>query len=206
MLRSRRLDGRPSYARMNSVTQRSPVPTMRRTLKRFVFGCATREAWILCRPLMRSPDCGYSSSASSRYMSCSTSKSFASEAAQWRLSASRISFSSILLLPFLALRPGRTAPSHVDPHVNPIANALAKTASDGQHALPEQRPRGLALLCAYRSRDSLAIIAFAFLGPGPTPDRADVLAPQRRVSGGYASPLAPASIAASGAIQSKPMS
>src|ERR1700730_6630754 len=50
---------------------------------------------------MRSPDCGYSSSASSRYMSCSTSKSFASEAAQWRLSATRISFSSILLFPFL---------------------------------------------------------------------------------------------------------
>src|SRR5271165_7179818 len=34
-------------------------------------------------------------------MSCSTSKSFASEAAQWRLSASRISFSSILPFPFL---------------------------------------------------------------------------------------------------------
>src|ERR1700723_42402 len=55
---------------------------------------------MFCRPLMRSPDCGYSSTASSRYMSCSTSKSFASEAAQWRLSASRITFSSILLLPF----------------------------------------------------------------------------------------------------------
>src|SRR5208282_3994580 len=86
---------------MNSVTQRSPVPTIRRTVKRLEFGWATREACMLCRPLMRSPDCGYSSSASSRYMSCSTSKSFTSEAAQWRLSASRISFSSILLLPFL---------------------------------------------------------------------------------------------------------
>src|SRR5208337_2932632 len=53
---------------------------------------------MLCRPLMRSPDCGYSSTASSRYMSCSTSKSFASEAARCRLSASRISFSAILLL------------------------------------------------------------------------------------------------------------
>src|SRR5271154_1477880 len=40
-------------------------------------------------------------------MSCSTSKSFASEAAQWRLSASRISFSSMLLLPFL-VTPWRT--------------------------------------------------------------------------------------------------
>src|SRR5450631_4117040 len=85
---------------MNSVTQRSLVPTMRRTLKRLELGCATREAWMLRRPLMRSPDCGYSSTASSRYMSCSTSKSFASEAAQWRLSAFRISVSSMLLLPF----------------------------------------------------------------------------------------------------------
>ena len=34
------------------------MPTMRRTLKRFEFGCAMREAWMLCRPLMRSPDCG----------------------------------------------------------------------------------------------------------------------------------------------------
>src|SRR4051812_19306861 len=51
---------------------------------------------------MRSPDCGYSSTASSWYMSCSTAKSFASAADQWRLSAARISFSSIPLLPFLA--------------------------------------------------------------------------------------------------------
>src|SRR5580693_8636474 len=87
---------------MNSVTQRSPAPTMRRTLKRFELGWAAREAWMLCRPLIRSPDCGYSSTASSRYMSCSASKSFASEAAQWRSSASRISFSPILLLPFHA--------------------------------------------------------------------------------------------------------
>jgi hypothetical protein len=34
---------------MNSVTQRLRAPTMRRTLKRFAFGCATREAWILSR-------------------------------------------------------------------------------------------------------------------------------------------------------------
>src|ERR1700758_186320 len=86
---------------MNSVTQRSPEPTMRLTVKRFELGCATREAWMLRRPLMRSPDCGYSSTASSRYMSCSTLKSFASEAAQWRLRASRISLASILLLLFL---------------------------------------------------------------------------------------------------------
>jgi hypothetical protein len=95
-------DGRPSYVRVNSVTQRLPVPTMRRTLKRFEFGCATREARMSCRPLMRSPDYGYSSTASPRYMSCSTSKSFASDAAPWRLSACRISFSSMLPLPFLA--------------------------------------------------------------------------------------------------------
>src|SRR5271165_5815348 len=65
---------------------------------------------IVPAPDARSPDCGYSRIASSRYMSCSTSKSFASEAAQWRLSASRISFSSILLLlPFLVIeaRPHR---------------------------------------------------------------------------------------------------
>src|ERR1700722_4865013 len=84
---------------MNSETQRSPEPTMRRTVKRLKFGCTGRGAWMLCRPLMRSPDCGYSSSASSRYMSCSASKSFASEAAQWRLSASRILFSSIPAIP-----------------------------------------------------------------------------------------------------------
>jgi len=35
-------DGRPSYVRMNSVTQRSPLPTMRRTVKRLWFGCAVR--------------------------------------------------------------------------------------------------------------------------------------------------------------------
>lgn len=75
------------------------------SVKRFEFGCAAREAWILRRPLMRSPDCGYSRSASSQYISCSASKSFASEAAQCRLSAPRISLSSILLLPFLLTEP-----------------------------------------------------------------------------------------------------
>ncbi len=75
---------------MNSVTQRSPEPVIRRTVKRLEFGCAVREAWMLWRPRMRSPDCGYSSRASSRYISCSASKSLASEAAQWRLRAFRI--------------------------------------------------------------------------------------------------------------------
>src|SRR5690349_6103708 len=48
---------------------------------------------------MRSPDCGYSSTASSRYISCSTSKSFASDAAQWRSKAARISLSNISIFP-----------------------------------------------------------------------------------------------------------
>src|ERR1700722_3947399 len=93
---------------MNSATQRSPVPMTRRTVKRLEFGCAVRDAWMLCRPLMRSPDCGYSSTASSRYMSCSLSKSFTSDAAQWRLSASRISVSFIRLLPLVgaSVKPG----------------------------------------------------------------------------------------------------
>src|SRR6201998_3618702 len=71
---------------------------MRRTLKRLELGCATRDAWMLCRPLMRSPDCGYSSTASSRYMSCSASKSFASDAAQCPSNAARISERSIPIL------------------------------------------------------------------------------------------------------------
>ena len=57
-------DGRPSCLRTYSVIQRSPAPTIRRTLKRFRFGCAVREDCMLRRPRMRSPDCGYSSTAS----------------------------------------------------------------------------------------------------------------------------------------------
>ena len=37
-------DGKPSYVRTNSVTQRSAAPSTRRTTKRFLFGCAKRDA------------------------------------------------------------------------------------------------------------------------------------------------------------------
>ena len=43
---------------MNSETQRSPVPTIRRTVKRLDSGWTVREACMLCRPLMRSPGAG----------------------------------------------------------------------------------------------------------------------------------------------------
>ena len=36
------------------MTQRLAVPTILRTTKRFLFGCATRETSMFCRPRMRS--------------------------------------------------------------------------------------------------------------------------------------------------------
>src|SRR5262249_49465310 len=56
-------DGLPSYVRMYSVTQRSPLPMTRRTAKRFLLGCLARVICMLRRPRIRSPDCGYSSTA-----------------------------------------------------------------------------------------------------------------------------------------------
>src|ERR1700761_2477677 len=97
---------------MNSVTQRSPEPMIRRTVKRLALGWAAREAWMLCRPLRRSPDWGYSSTASSRYIACSASKSFASPAAQWRSSASLMAVSSMAAAP-VADTPHMGGPGHV---------------------------------------------------------------------------------------------
>src|SRR5215471_15939823 len=51
-------EGEPSYVSTNSVTQRSPLPMIRRTEKRFLFGWTVLLSWILRRPRMRSPDCG----------------------------------------------------------------------------------------------------------------------------------------------------
>ena len=47
-------------------SHKSPDPITRRTLKRFLLGCRVRVACMLRLPRIRSPDCGYSSTASSR--------------------------------------------------------------------------------------------------------------------------------------------
>src|SRR5579863_4766055 len=44
---------------MNSVTQRSPLPMIRRIANRFLLGWLARWFCMLRRPRVRSPDCGY---------------------------------------------------------------------------------------------------------------------------------------------------
>jgi len=58
--------GRPSWKITYSVTHRSPEPSVRRISKRRSAGLCPRDSTTLRRPLKRSPDCGYSSSTSSR--------------------------------------------------------------------------------------------------------------------------------------------
>ena len=57
--------GLSSYVRTTSVIQRSPLPMIRRTANRFLLGWLARWLCMLRRPRVLSPDCGYSSTASS---------------------------------------------------------------------------------------------------------------------------------------------
>ena len=50
--------GTPSYVITHSLSQRSPPPRSRRMVKWRSAGCPPRCAWIVDRPLKRSPDCG----------------------------------------------------------------------------------------------------------------------------------------------------
>jgi hypothetical protein len=50
---------------IHGLLDRIAVPIIRRTVKRFLFGCTKRDARMPRLPRMRSPDCGHSSTASS---------------------------------------------------------------------------------------------------------------------------------------------